>query len=190
LIEAILDSDNAAYLPDFWCKRHDRSKNQATDSGMWWECQIPSKRVLEAILEEKRIIMEREKAGHGSNTEQERRKVEIRSVLKDGEYLVALVGKDGVESGVPVGQSVLSLRRGTGMVTLPCSVGIPRSHRQPAVAHFQQKVFPNDKVAKVLLLENGADASPMIFDNRRFHHKSNPLYVELASGCGLEGRGN
>jgi hypothetical protein len=31
------------------------------------------------------------------------------------------------------------------------------------------------------LLENGADASPMIFDNRLFPHKSNPLFVELHS---------
>jgi hypothetical protein len=109
-VETILDSDNAADLPDFWCKRHDRSKNQATDSGIWWEYQLSSRRVVEAILEEKRIGIHEEETRTGMSREQERRNVEIRSVLKDGEYLVALVGKDGVESGVPVGQSVLLLQ--------------------------------------------------------------------------------
>jgi hypothetical protein len=77
---------------------------------MWWEYQVSNRRVVEAILEEKRIGIHEEEAGIGMSREQERRQVEIRSVLKDGEYLVALVGKEGVESGVPVGQSVLSLQ--------------------------------------------------------------------------------
>ena len=71
---------------------------------------MSSRRVVEAILEEKRIGTHGGEAGSGMSREQERGKVEIRSVLKDGEYLVALVGKDGVESGVPVGQSVPSLQ--------------------------------------------------------------------------------
>jgi hypothetical protein len=103
LVETILDSDNAANLPDFWCKRHDSSKNQATDSGMWWECQTSNRRVVEAILEEKHIGKHGEEVGTRMSGGKAQRKVEIRSVLKDGEYLVALVGRDGVESGVPVG---------------------------------------------------------------------------------------
>jgi hypothetical protein len=69
------------------------------------------------------------------------------------------------------------------------AIGIPRSERQPASVHFQERVFPNNQVGAILLLENGADASPMVFDNRRFHHKTNPLYVELIASYGLEGKG-
>ena len=71
---------------------------------------MSNRRVVEAILEEKRIGKHEEEAGTGISREQERRKVEIRSVLKDGEYLVALVEKDGVESGMPVGQFVPPLQ--------------------------------------------------------------------------------
>ena len=75
------------------------------------------------------------------------------------------------------------------MTVLSSTAGIPRNHRQPVAVHFQEKVFPNDKVAKVLLLESGADASPMIFDNRLFPHKSNPLFVELEAARREAGKG-
>jgi hypothetical protein len=105
LVEMILESDNSATLPDFWCKRNDSSKNQATDSGVWWECQTADRRIAEVIMEEKRVG----KAGSGElgrlvKNKPKQRKFEIRSVLEDGEYLVALVGQDGGERGMPVGQ--------------------------------------------------------------------------------------
>jgi hypothetical protein len=186
----ILESDNSATLPDFWCKRNDSSKNRATDSGVWWECQTADRRIAEVIMEEKRTAA----PGSGKprrpvKNETKEPKFEIRSVLENGEYLVALVGQDGRERGMPVGQfftfarsSMMALRHSHG-------IGIPRSERQPTSIHFQEKVFPNNKVGTILLLKNGADASPIIFDNRRFHHKTNPLYVELVAGHGLEGKG-
>jgi hypothetical protein len=116
LVEIILESDNSATLPDFWCKRNDSSKNRATDSGVWWECQTADKKIVDAIMEGKRI------GAPGSGGVAPRLKnvpkqqnFEIRSVLEDGEYLVALVGQDGKERGQPVGQSYMhqGSRQGT-----------------------------------------------------------------------------
>lgn len=98
LVEIILESDDSATLPDFWCKRNDSSRNRATDSGVWWECQTAGKRIVDAIMEEKRVD------ARPLNKEPRQGNFEIRSVLEEGEYLVALVGHDGKERGQPVGQ--------------------------------------------------------------------------------------
>jgi hypothetical protein len=190
LVEMILESDDSATLPDFWCKRNDSSKNQVTDSGVWWECQTADRKIADVIMEEKRTRTPRPgKHRRVVKNDPKEQKFEIRSVLENGEYLVALVGEDGRERGVPVGQ-FFTFTRGT-MTALSHlhGIGIPRSERQPTSSHFQGKVFPNNKVEAILLLENGADASPLVFDNRRFHHKTNPLYVELTAGYGFEGKG-
>jgi hypothetical protein len=189
LVEMILESDNSATLPDFWCKRSDSSKNQATDSGVWWECQTADRRIADVIMEEKRTGTRPGKPRRLVKTESKEQKFEIRSVLENGEYLVALVEQDGRERGMPVGLFFTFARASMTALRHPHGIGIPRSERQPTSIHFQEKVFPNNKVGTILLLENGADASPMIFDNRRFHHKTNPLYVELVAGYGLEGKG-
>jgi len=71
-----------------------------------------------------------------------REKVQIRRVLKDGEYLVALVGKSGVETGVPVGQSSFPL-------SLPSGKLIPPFRRySPSLPSTSRNTFPGSSVPK------------------------------------------
>lgn len=112
LVEIILESDNAASLPDFWCRRNDVSKNQVTESAAWWECQAARTRVADAIMNRK----PGENRNSGNET-RESRNVDIRSVITEGEYLVVLVAKGGAENGFPVGRPVSFLRRLVILIT-------------------------------------------------------------------------
>lgn len=94
LADTVLDQDHEAPLPDFWSKTSDRSQNRATKSGICWEWQHPSTRVAD-------VIMKKRKDGSKES-------IAIEKVSIDGEYVVALVEKDGKEGGMPIGTSIFS----------------------------------------------------------------------------------
>lgn len=101
LVDVVLDSDDSALLPDFWCRRVDSMKNRVTESGVWWEWQHPKKMVADAIMESKRVGSSR--SGEIKATARKGKgRFELKSVIQDGEYIVALVGTDGRESGTPI----------------------------------------------------------------------------------------
>lgn len=84
----------------------------------------------------------------------------IERVERDGEYLVILVMIGEKEYGKPI--------------------GIPRIIGQPASVHFRD-VFPEYKVSQVRLLQEGHDASDILFNKRVFRHHTNPIVVELCA---------
>ncbi|KIM26188.1 hypothetical protein M408DRAFT_330748 [Serendipita vermifera MAFF 305830] len=162
LVDFYTQFDNTAPIPDFWGRRVDPTRNKATESGVWWEWQMPKKRIADAIMENRQPRLHVSKRSTGKQREgKEKGEFELRSVFEEGEYIVALVGSEGKERGAPV-----------------C---IPRRERQPAAAYIQEAIFPNHTVSKVLHMEDGSDISEVIFDNRNFDHKTNPLYVELGA---------
>jgi hypothetical protein len=61
-------------------------------------------------------------------------------------------------------------------------IDLPPKYCQPTSCHFQQVVFPNHKVSRILELKNGLDMSHVIFDRRGFHPRTNSLFVEVQTG--------
>jgi hypothetical protein len=59
------------------------------------------------------------------------------------------------------------------------SIEIPRELRRKTLQHFQEIVFPNESIERVLELESGEDAADVVFDGNSFYHKTNPLFVEV-----------
>jgi hypothetical protein len=62
------------------------------------------------------------------------------------------------------------------------SAEIPRELRRKTLQHFQEFVFRNESVRRVLELESGKDASDVVFDGNWFCHKTNPLFVDIRTG--------
>lgn len=87
LADTVLDRDNDAPLPDFWAKKVDRTQNGVTPSGVFWEWQDPSTKVIDVIMKKK---------------DGKKESMCIEMVSKDGEYVVALVEKDEQENGMPI----------------------------------------------------------------------------------------
>jgi hypothetical protein len=85
-----MDHTNDAYLPDFWSKDIDPTQNPVTPSGMFFQWQDPSKKVMDAI----------NKKGHQG----------IETVCKDVEYIVALVKNGEQEHGMPIGEAPFDVR--------------------------------------------------------------------------------
>ncbi|KIM25729.1 hypothetical protein M408DRAFT_206868 [Serendipita vermifera MAFF 305830] len=162
LADNFLDRDNDAPIPDFWAKKVDRSRNGVTPSGVFWEWQDPSTRVVD-------MIMRKKKDGTKES-------ICIEMVSKDGEYVVALVEKDEQEYGMPIGQHSPFPRY--YVISYHVTTELPRKHRQPASVHLQ-KVFPKFTVAQVLGLLDGDDVSEKLFDRRLFHPMTNPVYVKV-----------
>jgi len=153
LVDTFNNFDSDAFIPDFWSKETDPTQNCVTLSGVWWEWQHPNKKVIDAINKE----------GH----------LGLETVSKEVEYVVVLVKKGEKENGRPIGEYPISCKERFNI----SSSEIPRTRCQPALEHLQQQ-FPNHTVAQVRRLL-GDDASDVVFDNRSFYHKTNPLFVEL-----------
>lgn len=90
LADAVLNNDDNALLPDFWSRKIDHSHNRVTTSGVMWEWQDPNEKVL--------AVLTREREGGKKEC------LRIEKVVKDGEYVVALVRKDEREGPMPVGE--------------------------------------------------------------------------------------
>ncbi|KIM21918.1 hypothetical protein M408DRAFT_12331 [Serendipita vermifera MAFF 305830] len=84
----------------------------------------------------------------------------IEIVAKKGDYVVALVDDNGAERGKAV--------------ELPTS----RKHLRCTTDRISQ-VFAGRKIARILELQGGKDASQKTFNRLSYKPKTNPLYVEL-----------
>jgi hypothetical protein len=91
LADIVLNGDDV--LPDFWSKKIDHDRNRVTPSGVTWEWQDPCTRVLD-------VFMKKKKDG-------QKESLGIEKVSREGEYVVALVLKDGKEFPMPIGKSSL-----------------------------------------------------------------------------------
>ncbi|KIM24271.1 hypothetical protein M408DRAFT_331810 [Serendipita vermifera MAFF 305830] len=84
----------------------------------------------------------------------------VEIVARKGDYVVALTEDNGVEKAK--------------VLELPNSIKKKRS----TIDHLQQ-LFANQKVARVLDLKDGTDASQKPFNKLSYKSKTNPLYIEL-----------
>ena len=84
LADSLTNFNSESFLPDFWSKEVDHTRNCITESGVWWEWQDPSNKVIAAISKE----------GH----------IGVETVRKKEEYVVALVKKGEIENGMPIGE--------------------------------------------------------------------------------------
>jgi hypothetical protein len=125
---------------------------------VWWEWQDPSKKVNDVIQKDEHIRIE--------------------TVCKEVEYVVVLVKKGDIENGMPIGECIPEPSRTYCLASLTRWLEIPRTCRQRVFQHLQQH-FPNYIVSQVRRLQEGEDARDVVFDNRVFRHKTNPLFVEL-----------
>jgi len=91
LIYAFQKANKDAFLPDFWSKKKDCKQNCVTTSTTWWEYQHPRIKVLDAITKQ--------------NQTGERESLGIERVIREKEYVIALVEMDEVEKGVPIGEN-------------------------------------------------------------------------------------
>ncbi|KIM20260.1 hypothetical protein M408DRAFT_30512 [Serendipita vermifera MAFF 305830] len=82
LADTYMQYDNDSFLPDFWSKGTDPSQNTVTPSGVCWEWQDPSKKVLDVIGQD----------GH----------LGLEAVHKGVDYVVVLVKKGEEERGMPI----------------------------------------------------------------------------------------
>jgi hypothetical protein len=92
LADVVLNNDDDAVLPDFWSKKVDHERNRVTHSGVTWEWQDPSKKVLDVFMRKKE--------------DGQKESLGIEKVTKEGEYVVALVQKDKKEGPLPVGEAI------------------------------------------------------------------------------------
>ena len=104
LADVVLNNDDDAVLPDFWSKKVDHERNCITHSGVTWEWQDPSKKVLDVFLSKKE--------------DGQKESLGIEKVAKEGEYVVALVQKDKKEGPLPVGETISILSGISQVLTL------------------------------------------------------------------------
>jgi hypothetical protein len=86
LADSLTEFNSDSFLPDFWSKGTDPTRNCITESGVWWEWQDPSKKVIDVVNKE----------GH----------IGIETVCKEVEYVVVLVKIGEMENGMPIGESI------------------------------------------------------------------------------------
>jgi hypothetical protein len=78
--------DPTIRLADFWVKRADENLNRVTESKLFWEWQLPHRKVCETPV---------------TNNGKDSRTVEI--VVGKKEYVVVLINDNGIERGKAVG---------------------------------------------------------------------------------------
>lgn len=79
------DDSDEGYLPDFYLRKQDPKHNCVTTSGQWWEVQ-----------DGETLVNSRKSTGKG-----ETQKVEL--VVRNKDYVIALLNDEGNERGIPVG---------------------------------------------------------------------------------------
>jgi len=137
-------------IPDVWVKKWDTDHNTVTKTGQWWEHQPETLKIREVFAT----------AGSSSSddtSQKQQWKVEI--VAKKGDYVIALVNDNGKELGK--------------------AVDLPNKRKGKCTTDHIKTVFANQKVARVLDLQNGKDASQKMFNKLHYRPKTNPLYIEL-----------
>ncbi|KIM26139.1 hypothetical protein M408DRAFT_196768 [Serendipita vermifera MAFF 305830] len=82
LADTYMQYDNDSFLPDFWSKGTDPLQNTVTPSGVCWEWQDPSKKVLDVIGQKSHLGLE--------------------TVHRGVDYVVVLVKKGEEEQGMPI----------------------------------------------------------------------------------------
>jgi uncharacterized membrane protein len=92
-----LDNDDDAEISDFWCKKIDHEQNGVTPSGVTWERQDSCTRVLDVFMKKK--------------NDGQKESLGIEKVTKDGEYIIALVLKDGKEFPLSISRSSLVIQQ-------------------------------------------------------------------------------
>lgn len=158
------DDDEDA-IPDVWVKRWDTDRNSVTRTGQWWEHQPDHLKVRDVLSSVK-----------CPESTQSRWVIEV--VAKKGDYVVALVGDNGIERGKAVGKHTRSCNPAIQRVKL-LQLELPNSRKNLLCTDRITRAFTDRKVTRVLDLQGGQDASQKIFNRFHYQPKTNPLYVEL-----------